>query len=40
VDSTVSIDGAVLALGDVEEVRPAGQVGEVEVEVIGLSQRV
>ena len=37
---TVGIDGAVLALGDAKEMRPTGQIREVEVEVIGLSQKV
>lgn len=29
-----------MTFGDVEEVRPAGKIREVEVQVIGLSQRV
>lgn len=37
---TVAVDGAVTAFGDVEEVRPFGEVGEVEVEAVGLGEGV
>jgi hypothetical protein len=39
-EHTVGIDGAVLTLGDIEQMRPTGEIREVEVEVIGLSQGV
>jgi hypothetical protein len=39
-EHTVSIDSAVLTLSDIEQMRPTGEIREVEVEVIGLSQRV
>lgn len=37
---TIGVDSAILTFGDVEEVWPAGKIREVEVQVIGLSQRV